>query len=538
MTALPTIGGDRDTWGTKLVAWLESFANADGSLKSAPIQTALGGSQSPLDWAILDDTFRGGVSSAEPANLAFAPGLFRGFGGIKFERNGVSYYIYPKESGPLESGPGQYASIVYVSSSNGWATVSAETVILAEAGVDLRGLSGGVTPAGRVVIFYGRYNPDTTTWLSLEVIYSDDTLATWSAPYAIPHGSETSFLSGTGNLQVLENGRLLLSWYGWHGSQYTTYVITSDDNGATWSASISVVTSGTEHYTESSFVALGNGVIVGLVRGEAGSATAATTFTQVLSLDGGTSWTNQGLTTFDTWTTPPGPPYLVLLWQGRLQMVACYYVNRQTGIRMLRGVYALATDLVTNGVAAWQRRHDIKAVTSSASGYITVDQPFGVVDRRALGIYSDAGVLKFFLDGVTWPTYTAYTPAWTASGTAPAIGNAVVTARYVQIGEMVHAYGSITFGSSSTYGTGSYLFALPVTASASAFTVLSIGSADIYDASATALGRARVSAGSVTTMRLSLGATYLGVNTLIGQTAPWTWAVGDIIYWSIIYEAA
>jgi len=71
-----------------------------------------------------------------------------------------------------------------------------------------------------------------------------------------------------------------------------------------------------------------------------------------------------------------------------------------------------------------------------------------------------------------------------------------------------------------------------------ALAVLSIGSADIYDASASALGRARVSAGSVTTMGLSLGATYLGVNTQIGQTAPWTWAVGDIIFWGIIYEAA
>jgi hypothetical protein len=45
MTALPTIGGDKDSWGTKLVAWLESFANADGTLQTAPVQAALGGSR-------------------------------------------------------------------------------------------------------------------------------------------------------------------------------------------------------------------------------------------------------------------------------------------------------------------------------------------------------------------------------------------------------------------------------------------------------------------------------------------------------------
>ena len=58
MTALPTIGGDRDTWGTKLVAWLRSFANADGTLKSAAVEAALGGSLpfNVVDYgAVLDD---------------------------------------------------------------------------------------------------------------------------------------------------------------------------------------------------------------------------------------------------------------------------------------------------------------------------------------------------------------------------------------------------------------------------------------------------------------------------------------------------
>jgi hypothetical protein len=43
--------------------------------------------------------------------------------------------------------------------------------------------------------------------------------------------------------------------------------------------------------------------------------------------------------------------------------------------------------------------------------------------------------------------YSDYTPTWTTSGTQPAIGNATVVARYVQIGGLVHAWGQITFGS-------------------------------------------------------------------------------------------
>lgn len=132
--------------------------------------------------------------------------------------------------------------------------------------------------------------------------------------------------------------------------------------------------------------------------------------------------------------------------------------------------------------------------------------------------------------------YAAYTPTWTASGTAPAIGNATVVAKYAQIGKFIHAYGLISFGTTSTYGTGSYSFALPVTAGTSGTYVT--GQALLYDSSANAAGNALAFLTTTTTMTLQYGATYLGTLTPAGQLAPWTWATSDIISWNITYEAA
>jgi hypothetical protein len=157
-----------------------------------------------------------------------------------------------------------------------------------------------------------------------------------------------------------------------------------------------------------------------------------------------------------------------------------------------------------------------------------------------LTILSAGTANQFFQSGggstVQWAgDYTAYTPTWTSTGTAPAIGNATVTGRYLQIGKLVHAYGRIIFGSTSTYGTGNYAFALPVTGNAN---IVNLGSALIYDSSTTNSGLVAVLAASTSTMNLQYPSTWLGPLSTAGQTAPWTWAQSDIIEWTIAYEAA
>lgn len=132
-------------------------------------------------------------------------------------------------------------------------------------------------------------------------------------------------------------------------------------------------------------------------------------------------------------------------------------------------------------------------------------------------------------------TWTNYTPAWTSTGTAPAIGNGVITARYMQPpnSKLVHVSVRITFGSTSTFGTGAYSFSLPV---AAATNCARVGSTYCRDTSAG-------SAGHFVSMCLidpsaPTVVTVFNVNAQVGQTIPFTWANTDHITFTVTYEAA
>lgn len=165
--------------------------------------------------------------------------------------------------------------------------------------------------------------------------------------------------------------------------------------------------------------------------------------------------------------------------------------------------------------------------------------PAAAIAISKLASYPSDGTKVLKGDGTWGPTYTSYTPTWTSSGVAPAIGNAVVTAYYTQVGKLVHAYGSIVFGGTSTYGTGQYIFALPVAPSASISSPMTIGTAQLTDTSATAKASVNIEFFAASTVWLVYPATWpSGTSTAVAQTAPWTWAAGDTIAWNLIYEAA
>lgn len=56
---------------------------------------------------------------------------------------------------------------------------------------------------------------------------------------------------------------------------------------------------------------------------------------------------------------------------------------------------------------------------------------------------------------------TAYTPSWTSSGTAPSLGNGIITGVYTRQGRLVTAVVNLGFGASTTPGTGTWRFSLP-----------------------------------------------------------------------------
>lgn len=59
--------------------------------------------------------------------------------------------------------------------------------------------------------------------------------------------------------------------------------------------------------------------------------------------------------------------------------------------------------------------------------------------------------------------WAAYVPVWTASTTAPALGNGSLTGAYRKIGRTVQWRMRLALGSTSTVGSGTYFFTPPAT---------------------------------------------------------------------------
>lgn len=133
--------------------------------------------------------------------------------------------------------------------------------------------------------------------------------------------------------------------------------------------------------------------------------------------------------------------------------------------------------------------------------------------------------------------YSAYAPTWAASGTQPVLGNGTLSGRFVQIGKLVHFYIHLIAGTTTTFGTGSYTFTLPVTGASVPGSPL--GPAYALDSSASAFAYAAAIYATTTTFNVQQPATWpTGIQNQFGQTTPWTWATSDTLDINGIYEAA
>ncbi|MEU0991926.1 hypothetical protein [Streptomyces sp. NPDC005953] len=131
--------------------------------------------------------------------------------------------------------------------------------------------------------------------------------------------------------------------------------------------------------------------------------------------------------------------------------------------------------------------------------------------------------------------WTAYTPAWSSAGTAPVIGNGSITGRYMKVGRTCHVAIRHVCGSSTTYGSGGYLWSLPFTSANAGVEYL--GSARLTGTDAW-LGQTVVSANSgLISPTFPASATNTRSAT---QTAsvPEVLANGSIIRMSITYQTS
>jgi hypothetical protein len=129
--------------------------------------------------------------------------------------------------------------------------------------------------------------------------------------------------------------------------------------------------------------------------------------------------------------------------------------------------------------------------------------------------------------------WTAYTPAWTATSTNPALGNGTMTGHYIAAGKWITFRIRLTMGSTTTYGTGaSYSWTLPFTA-VSAATGDPVGGSTLFDTSASSYFPQH--AFLVNTTGVSLA--YESGNR-VSPSSPLAWATGDKINIQGCYEAA
>ncbi|MCX4786457.1 hypothetical protein OG369_09765 [Streptomyces sp. NBC_01221] len=133
--------------------------------------------------------------------------------------------------------------------------------------------------------------------------------------------------------------------------------------------------------------------------------------------------------------------------------------------------------------------------------------------------------------------WTSFTPSWTSTGTNPVLGNGALAGRYMKIGRTVHVIITLTWGSTTTPGTGSYVFSLPFQGAAAIPGVLGItcnttGTVNYIE------GSAPLANGATTT-----GNMWLANPSIIGDWNAWaaaapTLAAGDVVRAYGTYQAA
>jgi hypothetical protein len=128
-----------------------------------------------------------------------------------------------------------------------------------------------------------------------------------------------------------------------------------------------------------------------------------------------------------------------------------------------------------------------------------------------------------------------FTPTWSSSPTAPALGNGVLAGSYVKIGQFVYVAITLVMGNTTTFGGANpWSFTLPFTAANVSTNFMGCGQA--FDSSAGAyyaFMSPLAAAGNAISMYLTTAGTTGGFNS----TGPFAWATSDTINLSIAYRA-
>jgi hypothetical protein len=176
------------------------------------------------------------------------------------------------------------------------------------------------------------------------------------------------------------------------------------------------------------------------------------------------------------------------------------------------------------------------ATTITTKGDLVVGTGSGTYTRLAAPITNNTVIVRdsTTASGLAYSAdWTSYTPTWTSTGTAPSLGNGTLNGNYIQIGKTVFAQIYFVAGSTTTFGTGSWRFSLPVTANVLAATAALLpGGAYVEDSGVAGYTRSCRRVSSTTVTFNSEG------NQELSNLTPFTWATNDYFNATFSYGAA
>ncbi|HGM7134073.1 TPA: sialidase family protein, partial [Pseudomonas aeruginosa] len=143
---------------------------------------------------------------------------------------------------------------------------SAPTIVAQAGGQDFRDVAGGTMPSGRIVAASTVYETG-----EVKVYVSDDSGVTWVHKFTLARGgADYNFAHGK-SFQV--GARYVIPLYAATGVNYELKWLESSDGGETWGEG-STIYSGNTPYNETSYLPVGDGVILAVARVGSGAGGA------------------------------------------------------------------------------------------------------------------------------------------------------------------------------------------------------------------------------------------------------------------------
>lgn len=173
------------------------------------------------------------------------------------------------------------------------------TVVTIDAGAGNKGSPGlALLPDGRLLLAYRHATGHGSPWDGdLRVRYSSDLGLTWTAAATLlTHSTGPTVDYRDPQVTVLADGRVMIAFYTHNGTiANAVKIITSEDNGVTWSTPVTITTPYTQTVaTEGKVVELASGTLLLPIYGNyTGDNPDITTAAVVKSDNGGTSWGSQ-----------------------------------------------------------------------------------------------------------------------------------------------------------------------------------------------------------------------------------------------------